>query len=179
MILINKKKTPLESKRKFYLSLIYFGLTLLIFIFPPSGISAAFLVCFGYSSNTTTVWAKTLGIIAALVTILQWSPQIYTTWIRKSSGTLSILMLFIQFPGSLLVLYFQAFSFHSDITTWLTNFLGAIQQGSLLVICLIFLYRDRRNKKEQQERLLDTIFDDTKQINEGDEQVNINPYGNL
>jgi len=152
-----QEKTPYASMRSFYFSLATYFTNMIIFMMAPIGVSAALVVELGYRSSVINIWAKVLGITSAVITICQWAPQIYKTYVAKDKGVLSIYMLLIQFPGSLLVTYFQAFSFHTDVSTWLPYFMSAIQQGILLALCLYFSYKNRNKKKDEaEEKLLTT-----------------------
>jgi len=145
----------LSQKKEFILALTAYAPNLFIFMIIPIGVSSLLLYYYGYKAHTSQTWAFVLGIIAAVVTVPQWAPQIYKTWKMKSRGSLSVVMLIIQFPGSLLVTYFQAFLFSTSISTWLPYFFSAIQQGMLLALCLWFMFKDWRagkhSDKEKQE----------------------------
>ena len=56
------------------------------------------------------IFAEAMGIVALVGTVVQWSPQIVTTFRAKTAGALSIPSLLIQAPGSGLFAYFQIFS---------------------------------------------------------------------
>jgi len=96
------------------------------------------------------VIAKVLGLVSAVLIVVQWTPQIYTTYKMKSPGSLSVLMLILQIPGSLLVMFFQAFN-HKDITIWLPYVFQFLQQSILVVMCVIFAVQDRMKKKKLEE----------------------------
>jgi len=144
----------LSGKKEFLLALVAYASNLIFFMITPIVASSLLLYYYGYLAGTTRTWAFVLGIIAAVVTVPQWAPQIYKTWKMKSRGSLSVIMLAIQFPGSLLVTYFQAFSFGTSISTWLPYFFSAIQQGMLLILCLWFMLRSWRiSRKEKKQKI--------------------------
>jgi len=155
----------LSSKKEFFLSLVAYGSNLLFFMMAPIAVSSLLLYYYGYHAGTTKTWAFILGIIAAVVTVPQWAPQIYKTWKMKSRGSLSVIMLAIQFPGSLLVTYFQAFSFGTSVSTWLPYFFSAIQQGMLLILCLWFMVRSWRIKRKEEKRKIESqnLLNDNKE----------------
>ena len=62
-------------------------------------ISAAF--AFGAPSHLGA-WANFLGIMSAALAAVQYIPQIWTTYLLKHAGSLSILMMCIQTPGGFL-----------------------------------------------------------------------------
>jgi len=99
------------------------------------------------SPNILSHYAETLGYLSALGILIQWSPQIWTTWKLQSAGCLSLVMLCIQMPGALLVVFFQGILNHAHFTTWAPYILGAIQQTILIVMIIIFYLRDKRRLK--------------------------------
>eukprot|EP00128_Syssomonas_multiformis_P007891 Colp12_sorted_trinity150504_noHs@29132 len=106
-------------------------------------------------------YARVLGVLGTVLTLVQYIPQIYTTFVRKSAGAFSIPMLFIQFPGTLVWTYLLASGHNADVTTWLPNFTAACFQGLLLSLCLYFACRARRfhgatevAKPEEYKRLI-------------------------
>lgn len=51
-------------------------------------------------NDQLTTLATTLGILAAILTTLQYLPQLFTTFRLRAAGSLSIPMMLIQTPGS-------------------------------------------------------------------------------
>jgi uncharacterized protein with PQ loop repeat len=99
----------------------------------PEGVS---LVSFG----------ATLGVIASLTTILMWIPQIMYTFRAKNEGSLSLLMLCIQFPGNLGAVYFQAIVERLGITTYGPYLCSAIEQFILIFMIIFFKIKQKRRK---------------------------------
>lgn len=83
-------------------------------------------------------FSQVIGIISAVVVVIQWSPQIYTTWQLESAGALSIPMLLLQMPGSLSTVFFQAFVDGADFSTWGPYLVSAIEQAILVIMCMAF-----------------------------------------
>lgn len=83
-----------------------------------------------------------LGLAGTACVIVQWTPQIWTTWKLKAVGSLSLLMLLIQLPGTLIVIYFQGFVNSAHWSTVLPYIVTAIQFFILIALCLFFLARD-------------------------------------
>ncbi|CAO3621846.1 unnamed protein product [Cunninghamella echinulata] len=50
-------------------------------------------------SHATNLWAGFLGVFSMILAAMQYFPQIYKTWKRKSIGALSIPMMMLQTPG--------------------------------------------------------------------------------
>jgi hypothetical protein len=71
-------------------------------------------------------------------------------------------MLFIQMPGSLLVVYFQAVLNHKSWTTWLPYVCTAVQQG--ILIALWFWFRCVLRKKQKPE-IMDDDEDNNTTVN--------------
>jgi len=105
-----------------------------------------------YSSTTLQSYARTLGLISAVLMIVQWTPQIYTTVKLKSAGSLSVTMILLQLPGALLVVFFQGVVNGADFTTWAPYIFGAIQMAILVALIFAFKLRDRARSPEDGER---------------------------
>jgi len=103
------------------------------------------------SSTTLSDYAETLGMISSIGMILQWAPQIFTTVKNKSAGNLSLLMLCIQMPGALLVVFFQGFLNHAHYTTWFPYTFSALQMMILIILILVFWIRDKKRKAPSTE----------------------------
>jgi len=113
-----------------------------------------------FTSKVLVGYAQALGTTSSILMVIEWAPQIYTTWKMKSPGSLSVLMLVLQMPGSLLVIYFQAILNAADFTTWAPYFFQCIEQGILVVMCVVFWYRDRKKGPEGQA-LLQPVEEDS------------------
>ncbi|KAI9310229.1 hypothetical protein BX666DRAFT_1286867 [Dichotomocladium elegans] len=92
----------------------------------------------------TNYWAGLLGIVSTVLASCQYFPQIYTTWKRKSVGALSIPMMLLQTPGSALFVYSLAVRPGTNWTAWITYLVTGLLQGTLLVMCIIWHYRNKR-----------------------------------
>jgi len=105
--------------------------------------------------------AQILGTISSILMIFQWAPQIYTTWKKKSAGALSLLMLLLQMPGALLVMFFQAVLNAADITTWAPYAFLFVEQLILVILISIYRMRERTlgGSEKEARRLLDDEVD--------------------
>jgi PQ loop repeat len=86
-------------------------------------------------------WANFLGIMSAALASIQYFPQIWTTFRLQKVGSLSIPMMCIQTPGSLV----WAASLAQRLgvegwSAWGVYVLTAILQGTLLVMGIYFEY---------------------------------------
>eukprot|EP00697_Spironema_sp_BW2_P000626 gnl/Spiro4/10848_TR5776_c0_g1_i1.p1 gnl/Spiro4/10848_TR5776_c0_g1~~gnl/Spiro4/10848_TR5776_c0_g1_i1.p1 ORF type:complete len:297 (+),score=11.71 gnl/Spiro4/10848_TR5776_c0_g1_i1:38-928(+) len=88
----------------------------------------------GWNGASTTYYAWFLGIASAIMTCIQWTPQIFDTWVSGERGCVSMLTLAISAPGSLLTTYFMIFVSSQSISTWMCYFISALQQFLLLYL---------------------------------------------
>ena len=96
-------------------------------------------------------FANAMGIIASLCGVLQYFPQIYTTWKMQRVGSLSVPMMCVQTPGG----YLFAASLAARLgwagwSTWCVYVVLATLQGVLLGMAAWFEIRDREAKKRGQ-----------------------------
>ncbi|KAJ4990367.1 ATP synthase F0 [Stagonosporopsis vannaccii] len=97
-------------------------------------------------------WANFLGLLATGLAAIQYIPQIITTWRLQEPGSLSVLMMCIQTPGS----FVFAASLYARLgkggwSAWgLFIFTGCLQ-GCLLAMSLAFLWRDRKEQKRLEQ----------------------------
>lgn len=101
----------------------------------------------GACSYAAKGFAEALGIFAAFLTLVHWAPQIYATYKRKSVGSFSILMLLMQCPGALILVFSLVVVSKEQVTTWLPFFCSAVQQGVLLALCLYYHFKAKREAK--------------------------------
>eukprot|EP00026_Physarum_polycephalum_P012922 Phypoly_transcript_13273.p1 GENE.Phypoly_transcript_13273~~Phypoly_transcript_13273.p1 ORF type:complete len:314 (+),score=25.43 Phypoly_transcript_13273:42-944(+) len=136
-----RNTTPRERK----IARILFGV-LIIFFFVVSLIATVLILFTGECSRETVLYGSGLGLLSTIVTFIQWSPQIYATFKRKSVGSFSILMLCIQCPGSALIVYFLIFASHEQVTTWLSYVSSLVQQIVLLILLVYYHYKNKPAK---------------------------------
>ena len=97
-------------------------------------------------------WANFLGLLATGLAAIQYIPQILTTWRLQETGSLSVIMMCIQTPGS----FVFAGSLYARLgkggwSAWgLFIFTGCLQ-GCLLAMSLGFLWRDRKEQKRLEQ----------------------------
>jgi len=112
---------------------------------------------FHYSSSTIVTYGKVLGYTSSVGIIIQWSPQIFTTFKNKSGGNLSLVMLCVQMPGALLVVFFQGILNKADFSTWFPYIFTAIELTILIILVVVFWIRDKaRGKVDEVESTEDT-----------------------
>jgi len=97
-----------------------------------------------YPPNTIELWAGFLGLTSATLAVIQYAPQIYTTWKLKHVGALSIPMMCIQTPGAILMVTNLAIRPGTNWTSWAPYAAAGIMQGCLLALCFVWKARQRR-----------------------------------
>lgn len=99
---------------------------------------------YGFESSPVKDCAYLLGAQNDLLVIFQYLPQIYTTFKNKQSGSLSILTLALQAPGSFLDASFLAFGQTADWSTYCPIALTGVFQTILTIMAI---YYDRKKAK--------------------------------
>lgn len=84
-----------------------------------------------------------MGIAGAICVVVQWGPQIWLTWKLQEVGSLSIVMLCLQLPGDLVLVYVLAVVQKTNWTTILAYAVTAVEFAILLAMCIWFTVRDR------------------------------------
>lgn len=91
--------------------------------------------------SSLQAWANFLGILAAILSSIQYFPQIYTTLRLRCVGSLSIPMMCIQTPGSLVFAGSLAARLGKEgWSTWGVFVVTAFLQGTLLLMAMYFEY---------------------------------------
>ncbi|KAF9463196.1 hypothetical protein BDZ94DRAFT_1289848 [Collybia nuda] len=89
-------------------------------------------------------WATFLGVSSAVLAAIQYAPQLIHTYRAKLVGALSIPMMCIQSPGAVFMVVSIALRPGTNWTSWITFAVSGLMQGSLLIMCIIWTYRQRR-----------------------------------
>jgi drug/metabolite transporter (DMT)-like permease len=102
--------------------------------------------------NNLQGWANFLGIFATVLSSIQYFPQIYTTYMLKRVGSLSIPMMCIQTPGS----FVWAASLATRLgkegwSAWGVYMVTGCLQGTLLVMAIYFELKARKSPKDQRD----------------------------
>jgi hypothetical protein len=102
--------------------------------------------------NNLQRWAEFLGIFATVLASIQYFPQIYTTYMLKRVGSLSIPMMCIQTPGSFLwAASLAARLGKQGWSAWGVYTVTGCLQGSLLVMAIYFELQARKTQKPYRE----------------------------
>ncbi|KAI8099959.1 uncharacterized protein BX664DRAFT_290382 [Halteromyces radiatus] len=112
--------------------------------------------------HLTNLWAGFLGVFSMILAAMQYFPQIWKTWKRKSVGALSIPMMLLQTPGkkkkgkkktgnssvsvigTALFVYSLMVRPGTNWTAWITYMVTGILQGTLLTLCIIWHFKNKR-----------------------------------
>ncbi|AWU77561.1 uncharacterized protein C5L36_0D03005 [Pichia kudriavzevii] len=78
------------------------------------------------------------GVASMLMALMQYIPQLFTTYSLKHPGSLSIPMLCLQAPGGMLWSYSLWVKTNSQWSSWLPYLVSAVMQTFLLCMCLYF-----------------------------------------
>ncbi|KAI1615773.1 hypothetical protein EDD37DRAFT_206777 [Exophiala viscosa] len=100
-------------------------------------------------------WANFLGILSTVLASIQYFPQIYTTFMLKRVGSLSIPMMLIQTPGSFVWAASLAARLGSEgWSAWGVYLVTGCLQGTLLIMGMYFEWvHTRREKEDLQSRM--------------------------
>jgi drug/metabolite transporter (DMT)-like permease len=102
--------------------------------------------------NNLQGWAEFLGIFATVLASIQYFPQIYTTYMLKRVGSLSIPMMCIQTPGSFLwAASLAARLGKQGWSAWGVYMVTGCLQGALLAMAIYFELQARKTQKPYRE----------------------------
>lgn len=94
-------------------------------------------------------YANALGICAAVLTSIQYFPQLWTTWKLGRIGSISIPMMCIQTPGGFLwAASLAARLGWNGWSSWGIYLITATMQGVLLIMGVIFELQHHRRKRQ-------------------------------
>jgi uncharacterized protein with PQ loop repeat len=112
-----------------------------------AAVLAALLASYGMRSIALESFGGVCGLAAVGISLAQYLPQMVTTIRLRDNGSLSILMLTLQFPGGLVNALFMWLGRHEAWSSWASTMAAAIQQMILLGICLFFKARKRYEQR--------------------------------
>jgi uncharacterized protein with PQ loop repeat len=111
------------------------------------------------------MWAKILGYYSLGMVFIQYVPQIYEVYQKKTCGSLSIAMLIMQVIGNACWVAYLWKNSGAHFTTWLPYLATTFFQFSLTIFCLYYEIRQRR-----AGRIYQTIYDDVNSDNSYEEE---------
>lgn len=89
-------------------------------------------------------WASVLGFAGGLLAMLQYLPQIVHTARARLVRSVSILTMLVQVPGSVIFIYALSGRDGINWTSLLPYVVAAVLQGTLLILCLVWKWRQHR-----------------------------------
>ena len=104
----------------------------------------------GFKSTLVQSFGETTGVIAFIMELVQFLPQLYTTIKLRDNGSLSLLMLEIQAPTNLANGLFMWLGQGDNITTFASALLDATQEFTLLGLCIYFKWK-KSHKVDQTD----------------------------
>lgn len=96
-------------------------------------------------TNVTARYNQVLGTIGIVTIVLQWSPQIVTTFLHRGPGALSWITLSINAPGACATAVSQIAS-GATFAIWLPYLLSGLQQFIIVGLIIFFCVLNRRKK---------------------------------
>ena len=138
-----------NSERKIIYDIIYVSIYILFILIM---VIVGLVEKLGLSNNNNffVISAKILGIFSAVCSSVVWLPQIIKLLRTKQQGNLSLLMFILQTPGNFVIIMFQIM-YHQDWTTWISYVITLIEQMLIVIILLVFKFRNRKNIQEISE----------------------------
>lgn len=115
----------------FYIFLIYASINILFVIY-------LYHIDTKGNLEALLLFADVSGVISTVLAILQYIPQIYTTYNVKHAGSLSIPMMCLQTPGGYIWSYSLYSQPNSQWSSWLPFFSSANLQLILLTMCVYY-----------------------------------------
>ncbi|KAJ9652208.1 hypothetical protein H2198_008512 [Neophaeococcomyces mojaviensis] len=144
-------------------------------------VTAIISICFVFARpQHLQNWANFLGILSTVLAVIQYFPQIYTTWVIKRVASLSIPMMCIQTPGSFVWAASLATRLGpSGWSAWGVYCVTGVLQGMLLVMGVYYEWRVRKMEREEivgrivqaeaeAERTEEGVNEETPLIREGE-----------
>lgn len=143
-----ESESRIKTSHKKY-ALLYFFIYLISLII--LGILSLF--CFIYLSllgqdRYINTLAHVLGYSASVIIFVQWLPQILKTFLAKSPGNFSIVMMLLLCPGAFInVIYLSATG--QSISTWLSYLVSGLQQIVLLILLVYYSIKEKLAKRKK------------------------------
>jgi len=108
------------------------------------------VTCFGLV-GATTVWAlvadcplqlaivgKLFGYGSSILMIFRFAPQLKTSCVTRTAGSISYITYSVIGVGGFLMTYFQIFAAKEHITTWMPVFVGNCFQTAIVLTCAFY-----------------------------------------
>lgn len=125
---------------------------LYVLIFPIClGFTGTFLlVATNIISKHIILYGNALNIIASILTLIMWAPQIWITYKKQDFVALSPLTIAIQSVGSLVIFVYQVLLSKSDLSIGIPFLVAGLEQVAVLMIGYYYRFKNRKSLKETQ-----------------------------
>ena len=133
MFVVWKKKDFITYQANRYYNNTIKGYVIISLLFTIIG-----LILSKYNKNV--VYGNVLDTISSILTCFLFIPQIKHTYILKTSGNFSLIMLSLQMPGAFAIFVYQSILSKTSITTGLSYLISGIEQLILFVLCIYYDY---------------------------------------
>ena len=139
-----------------------------IYVVITIAISTIFLWKTGLHSDEVKYYADVMNILSGVAMAFSWIPQIITTYKMKDVGSLSVLTVLLQAPGSAIVCVTMIINGQNftSISPFAVSF---ICLSVLLVLCIKYEHIDKRKNKKKKDS--DKKYDDLPE--DGEHEVNV------
>jgi len=138
------------------------------------------VICFGLV-GITSLWAlvadcpqqlamvgKLFGYASSILMIFRFAPQLKTSCVTKTAGSISYITYVVIGIGGFAMTYFQIFASKEHITTWLPVFVGNCFQTAIVLTCAFYDYGPgKRLKPLPAGKGFDDICDATGECEQG------------
>ena len=124
------------------------------------------LTVFDNCSTSSQTYAIIFGYISSLFTVIQYLPQIVTTFKCKTSGSFSFLANMIGVAGQFVMVAFMAFSTGQDFTSYLRFILSFVLQSILALMQIYYDYIPKWCNKQNDDSYKRLIDDENDVDNE-------------
>jgi len=129
-----------DGNRAFRIAVGFMVFDLLVVVLAATGATIVLFFHAGVFASSTRLYGRLLGAVAVTLTAVQWTPQIFKTFMSRSVGVLSIWMLLIQCPGNFILVGYQLFGAATDFTTWAPYAASGLEQFILILLYLYFRF---------------------------------------
>jgi len=115
---------------------LYFGIVVLII----GTIIVIILSYFDPYDSGIIIAGDVFNIISAICCVIQWAPQIKTTYQLKNIGNISLISLGLQAPGSFAIFYYQDIYYKGNLSIGVPYLVAGIQQTILFIMGYYYQY---------------------------------------
>ena len=133
---------------------ISFTLFILIWVVLIGIIGLILIIHYQSMKNHVTAFGNTLNIISTITCIFTFLPQLMETYRIKSTGSLSIISLAFQAPGSFLVFFYQNIILKTPFTIGFPYLISGILQTALVLLSYYYERINSRIKSKENTPLI-------------------------